>query len=86
MLFRSHILDYIEIGSDCSIFEISVPSGWVGKSIAEIDVRRKYKLNIVAVKDGEKINPAFAPDQPLSEKQSLFVLGDYDGIKKVIHS
>lgn len=81
-----HILDYIEIGENCSIFKISVPEGWVGKSIAEIDVRRKYKLNVVAVQEGDKIDPAFAPDVPLKEKQTLFVLGDYDGIKKIIHS
>lgn len=81
-----HILDYIEIGENCSIFKISVPEGWVGKSIAEIDVRRKYKLNIVAVQEGDKIDPAFAPDVPLNEKQTLFILGDYDGIKKIIHS
>lgn len=81
-----HILDYIEIDPTCSIFEISVPDDWVGKSIAGIDVRRKYKLNVIAVKERNKIDSTFAPDVPLNKKQSLFILGTYDGIKKIIHS
>ena len=81
-----HILDYIEIDSSCSIFEISVPEVWVGKSIAEIDVRKKYKLNIVAIKSGSKIDPSFTPDMKLGKDQALYVFGSYDSIKKIIHS
>ena len=79
------ILDYTEIGSSCSIFEIAVPKIWVGKSVSEIGVRRKYQLNIVAVKEGDRTIVDFSPDEPLTEKQTLLIFGNFDGIKKIIH-
>ena len=43
-----HILDYIELDESHAIFEVSVPLQWLGKSIGQIDIRKKYKIsNIV---------------------------------------
>ena len=51
-----HILDYIEIDKDHAIFEVSVPNHWIGKTIGEIDIRKKYGINILGIKDGKKLN------------------------------
>ena len=51
-----HILDYIELDESCSIFEVSVPKEWIGKSILQIDMRKKYNVNIIAIKENGKIN------------------------------
>ena len=77
-----HILDYIELGDSCSIFEVSVPQAWVGKSIAEIDIRRKYNVNIIATKKNGKINAVVTADTVLSEEETLLVLGDYKALRK----
>ena len=77
-----HILDYIELGDSCSIFEVSVPQAWVGKSIAEIDIRRKYNVNIIATKKNGKINAVVTADTVLSEEETLFVLGGYKALRK----
>ena len=77
-----HILDYIELRDSCSIFEVSVPQAWVGKSIAEIDIRRKYNVNIIATKKNGKINAVVTADTVLSEEETLLVLGGYKALRK----
>ena len=77
-----HILDYIELGDSCSIFEVSVPSAWVGKSVVEIDIRRKYNVNIIATKKGGKINAVVTADTILSEDETLLVLGKQKAMRK----
>lgn len=77
-----HILDYIELGDSCSIFEVSVPSAWVGKSVVEIDIRRKYNVNIIATKKNGKINAVVTSDTVLSAEETLLVLGEYKAMRK----
>ncbi len=77
-----HILDYIELGDSCSIFEVSVPSAWVGKSVVEIDIRRKYNVNIIATKKNGKINAVVTADTVLSGDETLLVLGEYKALRK----
>ena len=77
-----HILDYIELGDSCSIFEVSVPSEWVGKSVAEIDIRRKYNVNIIATKKKGEINAVVTADTILSGDETLLVLGEQKAMRK----
>ena len=77
-----HILDYIEIGDEHAIFEVSVPKDWIGKTIGEIDIRKKYGINILGIKDGKKLNVNVIPSQILSLELSLLVIGDYKKLKK----
>lgn len=77
-----HIIDYIELGSSFSIFEVAVPKSWLGKSIVEIDIRRKFNVNIIAIKENGRINAAFTPDTVLSDKNTLLVLGEYKALQK----
>ena len=77
-----HILDYIEIDNEHAIFEVSVPKDWVGKTIGEIDIRKKYGISILGIKDGKKLNVNVTPSQILSLELSLLVIGDYKKLKK----
>ena len=77
-----HILDYIEIDNEHAIFEVSVPKDWIGKTIGEIDIRKKYGINILGIKDGKKLNVNVIPSQILSSELSLLVIGDYKKLKK----
>ena len=77
-----HILDYIEIDNDHAIFEVSVPTHWIGKTIGEIDIRKKYGINILGIKDGKKLNVNVTPSQILSLELSLLVIGDYKKLKR----
>ena len=78
----AHILANIELGDSCSIFEVSVPSAWVGKSVVEIDIRRKYNVNIIATKKNGKINAVVTADTVLSGDETLLVLGENKVMRK----
>ena len=77
-----HIRDYIEIDEAHAIFEVEVPEGWVGKTVGELDIRRKYSINIMATKENGKINMAVSPETVLTDKITLLVLGAYKKLQK----
>lgn len=77
-----HILDYIEFEDEYAIFEVSVPEGWLGKTVGNIDIRKKYNINIMATKENGKLNLTVTPDTLLSESISLLVVGRYDDIHR----
>ena len=80
-----HILDYIELDESHAIFEVSVPKAWVGKSILQLDVRRKYNINIMGIKQGGRMNVSVSPDTLLTEDITLLVLGEYKALQKCFH-
>ena len=77
-----HIRDYIEVDEAHAIFEVEVPEGWIGKTVGELDIRRKYSINIMATKENGKINMAVSPETVLTNKTTLLVLGAYKELKK----
>lgn len=77
-----HILDYIEVDDSYAIFEVQVPDNWIGKSIGRIDIRKKYNINILALKEYGKMNMAITPDTVLTSNISMLVLGDYKSLQK----
>ena len=80
-----HILDYIELDESHAIFEVSVPKAWVGRSILQLDVRRKYNINIMGIKQGGRMNVSVSPDTLLTEDITLLVLGEYKALQKCFH-
>lgn len=80
-----HILDYIELGDDCAMFEIPVPESWVGKTIGQIDIRKKFKINIIALKKDGKISLTVHSDTLLSVDETMLVFGDQKDIQKCFH-
>lgn len=80
-----HILDFIEIDDDHAIFEIQMPKEWNGKTIGQLDVRKKYNINILAIKENGRMNMSISPDTYLSANESLLVLGDYKSLHKCFH-
>jgi len=77
-----HIRDYIEVDEAHAIFEVEVPEGWIGKTVGELDIRRKYSINIMATKENGKINMAVSPDTVLTDNITLLVLGEYKELQK----
>lgn len=78
----NHILDYIMLDDKYAIFEVSVPKGWTGKTVKELDVRKKYGVTITAIKENGHLQPAVSPDEKLTEKKTMLVLGEYKAIQK----
>ncbi|MBQ9828339.1 MAG: TrkA family potassium uptake protein [Lachnospiraceae bacterium] len=51
----SHILDYIKLDDDHGIFEVPVPGDWVGRTVGQIDIRKKYGINIMGIREDGKM-------------------------------
>lgn len=81
-----NISDYIALGDDHAIFEVSVPEGWVGKTIGQLDVRKRHHINILAIKqDGKFFMTVITPDTCLPEHCTLLALGTYRDAQKCFH-
>ncbi len=78
------IFNYIELNKDYSIYEISVPDNWIGKSIRQKNVRTKYNISILATKIGETISPLPHPDHIFSADELLMVLGKNEDVERLI--
>ncbi len=77
-----HILDYIELDGEHAVFEVMIPANWLGKTVAQIDIRKKYHINIMGVKRGKQLDLTITPDTVLSQGQTMMVLGRYRDIQK----
>ena len=77
-----HILDYIALDGEYAIYDISVPAEWDGKTVGGLDIRKKYNLNLLAVRENGNPSMAVTSDTMLQEKQTILVLGKWKDIQK----
>ena len=77
-----HVLDYIALDSEYAIYDLSVPAEWHGKSVGGLDIRRKYNLNILAVRGDGQPSMVVTGDTMLQENQTILVLGKWRDIQK----
>ena len=80
-----HIFDYIELGGDFAIFEIEVPRSWQGKTIGQLDIRKKHNINIMATRSNGKLNLNVTPETVLVGEDTMLVLGKSHDIHKCFH-
>ena len=80
----NNIFDYVQLTADYSIYEVPVMSAWEGKTIVEIDVRRKHHLNIIAVKpENQSLNPMPGADYVFQKNDHVVVMGKSSDVFKV---
>ena len=82
-LLSSGFIDMIALSKDLSIVEIDVREEWRGKNLIELDLRKKYGFNIVAIKKGETVNVNINPEQALDAESSLIVVANTAKLKKL---
>lgn len=80
-----HIFEYIELGQNYSICEIDVPETWVGRTVGEIDIRRRFNVNIMALKKDGTLDMAIKSDTCLNKDETMLVLGNNRDIQKCFH-
>ncbi len=77
-----HIRDYIQVDEAHAIFEVEVPENWISKTIGQLDIRKKFGINIVAIREDDKINMAISPNTIFQSGTTLLVLGEYKELQK----
>lgn len=79
----STVKDYIPVPGDYSIFEVEVPSSWVGKSMIDLKIRQNMRLNVLAVKNTkDDFNMDYDPSEPFKQGQTVVIIGSDADLKK----
>ena len=82
-LARPNILEYIELSEDYGIIECNAPKFWIGKTIRELNIRAKFDVNIIAIKEEEKVKVSPTADYRITQSADLVLLGEYSALNKV---
>ena len=77
-----HILDYIALDNEFAIYDVAVPAEWDGKTVGGLDIRKKYNLNLLAVRNNGTPSMAVTSDTQLKQNQTILVLGKWKDIQK----
>ena len=80
-----HIFDYVELDEEHGIFEISIPDAWIGKTVGELDIRKEYNVNIMALRCNGVLDMNISSETPLGDDQTMLVLGNIKNIQKQFH-
>ena len=78
-----HIFNFINLGSDYSIYEIDVLDRWVGKTVKELNFRVKYNLVVLATKKDDEVKPVISGERRFEKDEHLLVLGREEDVHKV---
>lgn len=82
-LLTSGFSEMIELSDDVSMVEIGMKDEWVGKSLVELSLRKKYSINVVAFRMGDKIITTVDPAIPLKKEMELIVIANTSALKKI---
>lgn len=82
-LVSAGFVDVIELSKDVSMIELDVREEWEGKSLLELDLRKKYSINIMAIRIGEEVSIDIDPNQKLDKDMNLIIVADTNKIKKL---
>lgn len=77
-----HILDYIELDGDHAMFEVQIPESWIGRTIGQIDIRKKYSINIIGVRKNGELDMSLTSETVLEAGSTMLVLGRYKELQK----
>ncbi len=81
-----HIFNYVELDEDNAIVEVSVPDEWVGKTVGNLDIRRRSGVNVLGIKrEGRPLDIAVSSNTVLTRDENLLVMGSNKAIQKCFH-
>lgn len=82
-LLTSGFVEMIELSNEVSMVELDIKEEWIGKSLIELSLRKKYSINVVAIRKGNQINTTVEPAMPLEKGMQLIVIADTLKLKKL---
>ena len=72
----------MKLDEEHAIFEVAVPGEWAGRSVGQIDIRKRYEINILGVKRHGRMDLSVTPELVLTGDMTLLVLGEKKAIRK----
>ena len=76
------MLDYIDLEGEYDIYELTVPEEWDGKTVAELDIRKRYNVNLLVVRDAGTTFTAVSGETLMRENQAILALGKWKDVQK----
>ena len=73
----------IELAENVSMVELDVKPEWVGKTLLELNLRKKYGINVVAIKRGKEVSTLIDPEQPFDADMELIVIANTSKLGKL---
>lgn len=83
-LMCADFLEFFELSDSVSLIELMPKKEWIGKSLRELNLRRDYKINVIAVKENEDVNVAMDPDEPLKADCPLIITVKKEDMKRLM--
>lgn len=75
-LLSSGFVDIMDLSNDVSMVELSVKPEWEGKTLIELNLRKKYSINVVAIIEDKSVRIDIDPEKPLLHSMRLIVIAD----------
>lgn len=82
-LMSTGFLDIFELSSEFSMAEFRIPEGWIGRSLCDLKIREKYRINIIGIKIGEEVRVDLNPNEELPADCTLIAVGKNRDLNKV---
>ena len=82
-LLSDGFVDVIELSGNVSLVELDVKPEWVGKSLIELNLRQKYAINIVAIRQNGEIQINIDPNEKLTADMQLVVISNSAALGKL---
>lgn len=83
-LLSSGFVDIMDLSSNVSMIELEVRAEWAGKSLLELNLRKKYSINVVAIIQDGNVSTDIAPEKPLSQTMRLIVIANTSRLRKLL--
>ncbi|MBQ3090141.1 MAG: TrkA family potassium uptake protein [Oscillospiraceae bacterium] len=79
-----NIFDYVALTSEYSIYEIAVPRAWAGRTIANLSIRQRYDVSVLATKKGGTLYPMPAPSHEFHTDETVLIMGSNESVAKLV--
>ena len=79
-----HVYDYTRLSPDHAIYETELPDSWIGRTIADLGVRQRYRLNILAIRRNGDVEPMPGPAYQFRSGDRIVLLGSDRDVQKFL--
>lgn len=82
-LLSSGFVDMVSLAKNVSMIELDVKQEWLGKNLIELNLRKKYSINVVALRREEMVSVDIDPHAPLAEDDKLIVIANTEKLSRL---
>ena len=82
-LLTGNVLNFVELSKNIRMLEMNIKPEWIGKTLKELNLRQKEKINVIAIKNGEDFDVNPSPDKPLKDGETVLITVDQKQLNKL---